>query len=210
MLKKDSRIITNNYFLISGVFDHNSEHILRPALDAFMDLSKKYDYKKDKIKLIIAGYFTDSAKYSNWYKKINGKINSLLLKDIAEIRGKYLNTNFVDKFNDISFALHLKYKDPCPNAVLERMDLGIIHIFSNSGGTPELVGNAGLGIDVKDNWNNQISVNHKTLLKTILKAIKIKKILKKNVKKRSIKFNYNNYIKLHKKIFLDVLNNEKQ
>lgn len=208
-LHKDSRIVTNNYFLISGVFDQNSEHILRPALDAFINLSKKYDYKKDKIKLIIAGYFTKSAKYSKWYKKINKKINLLLLKDLVEIRGKYLNKNFFNKFNDINFSLHLKYKDPCPNAVLERMDLGIIHIFSNSGGTPELIGNAGLGINVKDSWNSQISVNHKTLLKKILQVIEIKKILKKNVKKQIKRFNYNNYIKLHKIIFLDILHNEK-
>lgn len=206
---KGLRDVKNNYFLISGVFDQNSEHILRPALDAFIDLSKKNDYKKEKIKLIIAGYFTKGAKYSKWYKQINEKINLLLLKDLVEIRGKYLNKNFIKKFNDISFALHLKYKDPCPNSVLERMDLGIIHIFSNSGGTPELIGNAGLGINVMDNWNSQISVNHKTLLKKILQAIKIKKILKENVKKKIKRFNYDNYIKLHKKIFLDTLLNEK-
>ena len=204
------RNIKKNYFLLSGVFDQNSEHILNPALDAFINLSKDYDYKEYNLKLIIAGYFTKGAKYSRWYKKINEKIKILLLKDLIEIRGKYLNKNFEEEFKDINFALHLKYKDPCPNAVLERMSLGIIHIFSNSGGTPELIGNAGLGIPVKDEWSNQVSVNHIILVKKIFQAIKKKKILKKNVKKKIDDFSYKKYIKLHKAIFVNALKNDEK
>lgn len=204
-LSSSNRKNKKNYFLISGVFDQNSEHIIKPALQAFKILANNHDCKAKNIKLILSGYFTESAKNSKWYKKMNKSIHELLSKDIMEIRGKYSNKNFAEKFRDINFALHLKYKDPCPNAVLERMNLGIAHIYSNSGGTPELIGNAGLAINVRDTWNAQVAVDYKVLSKKILEAIRKKNILQKNVKKKIKQFNYKNYIKLHKNIFLDAI-----
>ena len=200
-----NRKIEKNYFLISGVFDNNSEHIIKPAIDAFKILSKKIDYEKHNLKLIISGYFTESAKASSWYKNIKKDINKLESKNIVETRGRYRNKNYSKVFKDISFALHLKYKDPCPNAVIERMLLGIVHIYSNSGGTPELIGNSGLSMNVKNSWNRQISVNSEKLSKKILEAIKNKEALKKKVKTRIKRFNYNEYIRLHKNIFLKVI-----
>ena len=35
----------------------------------------------------------------------------------------------------------LKYKDPCPNSVIEAMSCGLPILYSNSGGLPELVNN---------------------------------------------------------------------
>ena len=46
-------------------------------------------------------------------------------------------------------ALHLTNKDSCPNAVLERMSLSIGHVYSNSGGTPELIRDSGIGLDTQ-------------------------------------------------------------
>ena len=195
-----------NYFLLSGVFDQNSMHIIKPAIDAFKILDLNLNFKRKNIKLIIAGYFTKNAKSSSWYKKTEKDIQSLLSKDILEIRGKYTSKNFSQKFKDVNFALHLKYKDPCPNAVVERMHLGMVHVYSNSGGTPEIIGNSGIGINVKNTWNKQISVDPMILSKKIVEVINKKKILQKNVKKRLKFFSYNNYISQHKKIFLDLIN----
>ena len=78
------------------------------------------------------------------------------------------------------------------------MSLGIIHVFSDSGGTPELIGNAGLGISVKDRWSNQISVNHIILVKKIFQAIKKKKFLKKMLKKKLMIFPRKNILNFTK------------
>lgn len=48
--------------------------------------------------------------------------------------------------------------DPCPNSVLEAMATGLPILYSNSGGTPELVGNAGISMQVPEDWNNAIYV----------------------------------------------------
>jgi hypothetical protein len=218
--KKESKIIYNcsdeykkillddnkNFFLLSGVFDINSEHILYPAILAFENLVKSYDYKKNNLKLVISGYFTKEAKLSKWYKKIEPLMKILISKEILEMRGRYSQKDFSKKFSDINFSLHLKYKDPCPNAVVEKMKLGIIHVYSKSGGTPELVKDAGLSIKVSESWNRLIPVNHKILRRKILEAISKKIILRKKVKKQARKFNYKSYIQEHKKIFLNAIN----
>jgi len=49
--------------------------------------------------------------------------------------------------------LHFKYKDPCPNVVIEALACGLPVIGSESGGLPELVGkHAGMLLPVGDSW----------------------------------------------------------
>lgn len=50
--------------------------------------------------------------------------------------------------------LALTYNDACPNAVIEAMACGLPVLYSNSGGTPELVGDeAGVPLDVEPGWD---------------------------------------------------------
>ena len=203
---KPKKNLKLNYFLLSGVFDENSKHIIEPAIVAFKYFSKKIDFKKINLKLIIMGFFTNGAKKKNWYKKITNDIGYLDKLGILEFRGKYDQRYLGNTFSDINFALHLKYKDPCPNAVVERIKHKIIHIYSNSGGTPELIGNAGLPVNVLDSWKKQVSVNPKILVKKILYAIKTKNKLLKKVEIVSKKYRYKDYINRHKKIFFNAIN----
>jgi glycosyltransferase involved in cell wall biosynthesis len=49
--------------------------------------------------------------------------------------------------------LHTQYNDSCPGIVLEAMASGIPVVYSDSGGTPELVGSdAGLGVPTESSW----------------------------------------------------------
>ena len=203
---KKKKNLDLNYFLLSGVFDVNSKHIIEPAIEAFKYFSKKIDFKKINLKLIIMGFFTNDAKKKIWYKKIKTDIEYLSKLKILEFRGKYDQKNLNNTFSDINFALHLKYKDPCPNAVVERIKHRIIHIYSNSGGTPELVGNAGLPINVLNSWEKQVPVNPKILVKKILHAVKTRDKLLKKVEIVSKKYRYKDYMNKHKKIFFDAIN----
>jgi hypothetical protein len=197
-----------NYFMLSGVFDIDAYHIISPALLAFKHLAENYNFKKKNIKLIIYGFFTKEAKNEKWYKIVEEYITYLTSTGILEFRGKY-NYKDNNNFLDISYALHLKYKDPCPNAVVERIKLGILHIFSNSGGTPEIIRDTGLPINVKNTWSKQVPVNYKILVKKILEIINKKKTLRKKIIKRANELNYKKYIKEHRKIFNQVIKKNK-
>lgn len=51
-----------------------------------------------------------------------------------------------------SVWLHTAYCDPCPNIVAEALATGLPVVFLNNGGTPELVGDGGIGIPCEENF----------------------------------------------------------
>ncbi len=127
-------------------------------------------------------------------------------KNKIEIKDNYNIKNLSNILKDIHLALHLKYKDPCPNAVLERMHFGIPHIISNSGGTPELTGKSSINIKVKDTWQTLVKVDERKLYKAIIIGSKKYNLLRNNTYRQIKRFNWKNYIIEHKKIFLRYIN----
>ena len=54
-----------------------------------------------------------------------------------------------------SVFVHTAENDPCPNVVLEALASGLPVLYKDSGGTPELVGNAGVPVEV-ENFRQQL------------------------------------------------------
>ena len=156
---------------------------------------------KNSPKLFIYGIKKEKLK--NNLKK---KIQYLIYKEKLMIYENYNIKDISHVLKDIHLGLHLKYKDPCPNAVLERMHHGIPHVISQSGGTPELTGSSSINIKVKDTWRTQIKVDETKLYNAIIIATKKYDFLKKETSKQIKKFNWKNYISEHKQIFLKSLN----
>ena len=140
-------------------------------------------------------------RQSAWYKNYLKLFNDLNKKKLVFFYGKYNRNEIHQILCKSNLALHLKYKDPCPNAVIEKLQYGIPFIYSNSGGTPELIKKAGIPINVKDVWSKMQSVDYKILSKKIILAKKHYKILSKEAFKQSKNFNFNRYAIVHKKIF---------
>ena len=66
----------------------------------------------------------------------------------------------------------------------------------------ELLGHAGVPINLeKNNTNNLLSVNYRVLAKKILISIKHKNLLYNKTRLQRNKFNYKNYLQVHKNIF---------
>jgi len=202
LINKKKRKINKKIFniLLTGVFGKESEHILIPALKA-IEFIEERKLSNFNYKLQIYGVIKDDMKNSNWFYKYNNIYKKLNNKGLVFFKGKYNHKNLDKILLNTNLAIHLKYKDPCPNAVLEKLNYGIPHIFSISGGTTELVGNAGYGLKVKDQWNKMLEVNYKILAKKIILAKKFEKNLTKNSVNQSKKFSYSKYILEHKKIF---------
>jgi glycosyltransferase involved in cell wall biosynthesis len=64
----------------------------------------------------------------------------------VELVGPYAQREAPALYRRAHVLLHPKVNDPCPNVVLEAMACGVPVVHSATGGTPELVGEAGVGV----------------------------------------------------------------
>ncbi len=186
--------------IITGVFGEESKHILIPILKAIEYINRN-NILSYQFKLKIYGVIKRDMIKSNWYNEYVKLYEKLSCKNLVLFYGKYNHKNLDTILKDINLAIHIKYKDPCPNAVIEKLQYGIPHIYSNSGGTPELIGKSGLPINVKDDWHSMRGVNYKILSKKIIEITKNYQKFKKKSYKQGKKFQLSNYIFVHKKIF---------
>jgi glycosyltransferase involved in cell wall biosynthesis len=71
----------------------------------------------------------------------------------VELAGMFTQREAPALYRRADVLLHTKYNDPCPTVVLEAMASGLPIVFSKSGGTPELVGDAGIGVPAPLDWD---------------------------------------------------------
>jgi glycosyltransferase involved in cell wall biosynthesis len=79
-------------------------------------------------------------------------IAELGLDGKVEVVGRYAQRDAPGIFQRAHLLLHTKVNDPCPSLVLEAMACGLPVVFPRSGGVPELVGDAGVGVSHPDTW----------------------------------------------------------
>ena len=205
--KKINKNINKNKFniLLTGIFGKESKHILIPTLKAIKYLN---DVKKPNFdyRLNIFGVIKNEMITSKWYNEYEKIYKNLRLKNLVKFHGKYKHSDIKNILYNTNLAIHTKYKDPCPNAVIEKLISGIPHVYSNSGGTPEIVGNAGISINVKNNWSKMEEVEYKLLADKILLVKKYEKKFIKNTFKQAKKFNEKKYMLFHRKLFHKLIN----
>jgi glycosyltransferase involved in cell wall biosynthesis len=79
-------------------------------------------------------------------------VRRLGLDDAVELTGPYSQAEAPALVARADLLLHTKVNDPCPTVVLEAMAAGLPVVHSASGGTPELVGEAGAGVPTPLDW----------------------------------------------------------
>ena len=73
--------------------------------------------------------------------------------DRLEFKGRYTQEAAPDIYRAAHVYISTKHNDACPNAVIEAMASGLPVVYSASGGVPELVGAAGIGVTVPESWD---------------------------------------------------------
>ena len=93
-------------------------------------------------------------------------------------RFKEFNSNIEDIINTSDLAISFSYRDACPNTVIELMSYGIPFVYYKSGGLPEMIKNAGIGLTYTGSENYYTShrfendfplINYSDVLKAIIK-----------------------------------------
>lgn len=79
-------------------------------------------------------------------------VRELGLAGQVELAGRYTQREAPSLFGRAHLLLHTKVNDPCPTLVLEALACGLPVVHPASGGTPELVGEAGVGVAHDDGF----------------------------------------------------------
>ena len=115
--------------------------------------NKRLSYTKKKgfnFKLVLAGKVDKKVLKNSFIiaKELN-------ICSSIKFVGKYDQKNAPLIYQNSHAYIMLKYKDPCPNTVIEALSCGLPVLYSKSGGLPELVNNScGVSLFVKDSWRD--------------------------------------------------------
>jgi glycosyltransferase involved in cell wall biosynthesis len=137
------------------------EHQIQPALEALQLLNKEIG---SRYKLVIIGI--DQNKRYEILESIDNKI---IKSSQLQLLPRLDNKRIEKIYRKSDLALHLRYKDSCPNAVIDRLHFKLPHVFSETGGTPELINDAGIGLKTFDSWDKFQAVNSIDLFQAICK-----------------------------------------
>ena len=101
--------------------------------------------------------------------------------------------------------VHTKYNDPCPTVVLEAMASGVPVVYSASGGTPELVGDAGVGVSTLEDFERDHPPDPEALAGAILEAAERRDELGAAARQRACAhFDLRPWIERHRQLFAEL------
>lgn len=103
----------------------------------------------DEIRLVVAG---ECAWSRDAGAETRALVHELGLGDRVELTGPYRERDGPELYRRAHMLVHPKVMDPCPNVVVEALASGLPVVYAANGGTPELVGDAGEGIEVASDW----------------------------------------------------------
>jgi glycosyltransferase involved in cell wall biosynthesis len=140
----DERKSKNSFrLLVAGKFTPDTFYQVRAALHGISLCPPK-----ERFELIVAGL-------SNSQKILTQILCSDLgLTNSVQLLGPFEQSKAPELMSSVDCYLALKHMDTCPNLVIEALASGVPVIYSNSGGTPELVGSeAGIPLQVDKDWD---------------------------------------------------------
>jgi glycosyltransferase involved in cell wall biosynthesis len=98
--------------------------------------------------------------------------------------------------------LHTKYNDPCPGAVIEAMACGLPIVYSASGGVPELVGDAGVGVPAPVDFERDHPPDPEALADAVLAVAERREELGARARQRAEEhFDLRPWVERHRAIF---------
>lgn len=120
----------------------------------------------------------------------------------AELAGAYTQEQAPALIRRASILLHPKYNDPCPTFVLEAMACGLPVVYSKTGGVPELVGDAGIGVPAPLDWARDHLAAPEDLRDAVLDAMARRDELAAAARRRAVeRFDLQPWLTRHRELF---------
>ena len=127
------------------------------------------------------------------------------LETRVELVGWYTQRDAPALFRRAHLLLHPKYNDPCPTFVLEAMACGLPVVYSASGGVPELVGDAGIGVRAPLDWERDHPPTPHELRDAVLEAMSRRDALAAVARRRAVeRFDLQPWLARHRELFAEL------
>lgn len=129
-------------------------------------------------------------------------VKRLGLVGAVDFTGPYTQSEAPSLMRRADVLVHPKYNDPCPTVVLEAMAAGLPVVYSHSGGTPELVGEAaGVGVPAPLDWDRDHPPDSATLADALLAVADDLDERAASARERARDFDARRWVARHRAIF---------
>jgi glycosyltransferase involved in cell wall biosynthesis len=115
--------------------------------------------------------------------------------------GRYAQRDAPSVYRRAHVLLHPKVNDPCPNVVLEALACGLPVVHSQSGGTPELVGEAGFGVGSETTWEQDVPPAPKLLAAGVEHVLASLEEFRAAARARAEMFDFEPWVERHRQLF---------
>lgn len=138
---------------------------------------------------------------------MNQLISELGLEGAVEMLPPFTQREAPDIFRSGHIFVHPKLNDPCPGIVIEAMACGLPVVYSNSGGTPELVGPmGGVGIPTELRWDAYVPPDRNKWASAVLKVIERYSTHSEAARQRAVeRFDLKPWVERHRQVFTQIL-----
>ena len=128
-------------------------------------------------------------------------IDELGLSARVVLVGPYAQRDAPGLYRRAHVLLHPKVNDPCPHVVLEALACGVPVVHSVSGGTPELVGDAGVGVRSETSWERDVPPDPEALASGVLSVLDGLGEYRLAARERAMRFDLAPWVERHRELF---------
>ncbi len=118
--------------------------------------------------------------------------------------GRYAQRDAPSVYRRAHVLLHPKVNDPCPNVVLEALACGLPVVHSESGGTPELVGPAGVGVGSDTTWEQDVPPAPDLLAAAVEHVLERLGEFRVAARGRAEQFDFAPWVERHRRLFAEL------
>jgi len=119
--------------------------------------------------------------------------------------GRYAQRDAPSAYRRAHVLLHPKVNDPCPNVVLEALACGLPVVHSASGGTPELVGEAGMGVGSDTTWAQDVPPDPELLAAAVEHVVADLDRFRIKARERAGRFDFAPWVERHRALFSELV-----
>jgi glycosyltransferase involved in cell wall biosynthesis len=176
----------------------------RYRLELALQTLKALIQKGTDAKLIVTGSLWHPAEAAlQWAKDL---LTDWGLLEKVTFIGQYSQNQAPLIFNRAHVLLHTQYNDASPTLVLEAMASGLPVVYLDSGGTPELVADAGIGVPVEQSWESINLPNPEEMGRAVMQIMSNYREYADIARDRAVTlFSLEKFIAQHRRVFEKVL-----